>query len=498
MFKAFFFPRPGVLALAGAGVLLAGCSAVSEHALPPERLTPGADWRALAADTNSQPPPTRWWQLYQDPQLDQLVARALLHNQDLQASLAHVDELLALLGQARAQQWPSTTLSWQSFYGRTPDDQTEAKASAGRAGSQWNQVPGFALDYQLDLWGQVRQSILAAQANSEAAQAAHDLLEVKVAAGTARAYANACAYSARAAIQQHSVATVERSLDLTLRQRQAGVVTDLEVSRVRSLLEETRSLLPRLQAEHQAALEELSVLTGTEPGRLPVAVGACRQVPQLSQVMPVGDGWSLLQRRPDIRQAERELAAAGHEVGARQADFYPNVTFGASITSSAERLQDLGDHQAITYAVGPLISWSFPNLLATRARLDGAQARERQQRARFQQQALVALKDVRQSLARYGGETAHRAALLSALTSSREAYRLAQLNYQAGALDFLDLLDSERAMVRLEAEKSDADRQLVERQIELFHALGGGWQEPPATEATHLASHADTATGTPR
>lgn len=490
-----FNPRHSLLVLAGAGLLLSGCSAVSDHQAPTSRLSPGADWQTLATGTNPQEPPALWWRLYQDPQLDQLVTRALQHNQDLQASLARVDELMALLGQARAQRWSSTTASWQTFYGRTSDDQTEAKASGGRAGSQWNQVPGFALDYQLDLWGQVRQSILAAQANAEAAQAAHDQLQVNIAAGTARAYANACAYAARASIQQHSITTVARSLDLTVRQRRAGLVTDLEVDRVRSLLEETRAQLPRLQAEHQAALEELSVLTGSEPGQLPAAVTDCRSVPRLSQALPVGDGWTLLQRRPDIRAAERALAAAGHEVGVRQADFYPSVSFGASITASAERMHDLGDHEAITYAVGPLISWSFPNLLTTRARLEGAQAHERQQLARFQQQALVALKEVRQSLARYSGETGHREALGSALDSSRNAFRLAQVNYQAGALDFLDVLDSERAMVRLEADKAEADRQLVERQIELFHVLGGGWQDMPANQ---LAEHSTTAKGPAR
>lgn len=491
----FPYPRHTVLALTCAGLLLAGCSAVSEHTTPVPRLAPGSNWQTLAPDIDTQQPPSLWWRLYEDPQLDRLVTQALLHNQDLSASLAHVDELLALLGQAKAQRWPSTTATWQTLYGRSSDDQTEAKATGGRAASQWNQVPAFALDYQIDLWGQVRQSILAAEANAQAAQAAHDQLRVNVAAGTARAYANACAYAARGAIQQHSLETVARSLELTRRQRQAGLVTDLEVERVRSLLEETRALLPRLQAEHQAALEELGVLTGSDPGQLPAAVSDCHRVPQLSRRLPVGDGWTLLQRRPDIRQAERALAAASHEVGVRQADFYPSVSFGASITSSSERLHDLGDHEAITYAVGPLISWSFPNLLTTQARLDGARAHERQQLARFRQQALIALRDARQSLARYSGESGHRDALDSALNSSRNAYRLARLNYQAGALDFLDVLDSERAMVRLEADKAEADRQLVERQIELFHALGGGWQASPTHD---VASHSTTVTGTPR
>jgi len=470
--------------LACAVALLAGCSAVSEHPTPAVATPTVADWQPLASATSTRPAPDHWWRLYHDPQLDQLVSRALQHNLDLAAALAHVDELLAVLGQSKARQWPDTTLAWQSRYGRSSDDQTEAKASGNRAPSQWSHGPSFALDYQIDLWGQVRQSILAAQANAEAAQAAHDQLRVNVAASTTRAYANACAYAARATIQQHSLDTVQQSLALTERQRDAGLTTPLEVTRLRSLLEETRAALAPLHAEQQAALEELAVLTGSDPASLPANVGTCRNVPQLQQPLPVGDGWVLLQRRPDIRQAERGLQAASHEVGVRQADFYPSVSFGAVIASSGQHLNELGQHQAITYGIGPLISWRFPNLLASRAGLDAAQARERQQLAHFQQQALVALKEVRQSLLRYSGDYQRRAALEAALDSARQAWQLARLNYRAGALDALEVLDSERALVRLEADKAEADRQVMERQIDLFQALGGGWQEP----ATKLAA----------
>lgn len=478
-----FSLRPRALACATA--LLAGCSALSEHPAPATTAPVVADWHALASETSNAPADAQWWRLYQDPQLDQLVTRALTHNLDLQAALAHVDELLALLGQSKARQWPDTRLSWHSDYGRSDEDQSAAKASGQRAPSQWSHGPAFALDYQIDLWGQVRQSILAAQANAEAAEAARDQLRVGIAAGTARAYASACAYAARAMIQERSLDTVRQSLDLTERQRRSGLVTDLEVQRLRSLLEETRADLAPLQAEQEAALEELALLVGAEHDSLPPAISGCRNVPQLARPLPVGDGWALLQRRPDIRQARRELEAASREVGIRQADYLPSVSFGAAIASSADHLGDLGEHQAISYSVGPLISWRFPNVLATRARVDGARAHERGQLARFRQRTLVALKEVRQSLLRYSAENRHRAALLAALDSGRKAYQLARLNHRAGAIDFLDLLDSERALVRLEADKAEADRQLMERQIDLFQALGGGWQEPAAHYAAN-------------
>lgn len=467
--------------------LLAGCSAVSQHPTPAVEPPAIGDWQALAANTSSAQADAHWWRLYQDPQLDRLVERALQHNLDLQAALAHVDELLALLGQSKARQWPDTRLSWQSTYGRSTDDQTEANASGRRAASQWSHGPGFALDYQIDLWGQVRQSILAARANAEAAEAAHDQLRVNIAASTTRAYASACAYAAQASIQEHSLDTLRQSLELTERQRRAGLATDLEVERLRSLLEETRAPLAPLQAEQHAALEELAVLVGGDVD----SAGNCQRVPQLAQKLPVGDGWALLQRRPDIRQAQRELEAASREVGVRQADFYPSVSFGASVASSAQHLSELGEHQAITYGIGPLISWRFPNLLAREASLEGARAREQRQLARFRQQALLALKEVRQSLLRYSGASRHGEALRAALDSGRKAFQLARLNYRAGALDFLEVLDSERALIRLEADKAEADQQLVERQIDLFQALGGGWQ--PTTVATVQGSLQGTA-----
>jgi len=478
-----FSLRPRLLACTAA--LLAGCSAVSEHPTPGVAAPAVADWHALASETSSAPLDDPWWRLYQDPQLDQLVTRALANNLDLRAALARVDEHLAVLGQRQASRWPDTRLSWQSSYGRSSDDQTEARARDQRAASQWSHGPAFALAYQIDLWGQVRQSILAARAHAEAAQAAHDQLRVAVAASTTRAYASACAYAARALIQQHSLETLRQSLELTERQQRAGLATDLQVERLRSLLEETRASLPPLRAEQQAAREELAVLVGADSDSLPATVSTCSRVPQLARPLPVGDGWALLQRRADIRQARRELEAASHEVGVRQADYYPSVSFGVSLASSAQHLGDLGEHQAITYGVGPLISWRFPNVLATRARLDGAEARERQLLARFQQQALVALKDVRQSLLRYSGERQHRDALLAALDSGRKAYGLAVIKQRAGAIDFLELLDSERALVGLEADKAEADRQLMERQIDLFQALGGGWQQPDVQQAAN-------------
>lgn len=479
-----FSPRHGRLSLLGVAVaLLAGCSSWVAHtpAQPhPERINALSH---LPQGVSAQALPERWWQLYNDPQLDALVQQALLHNRDLAAAQSYVQAMLAGIMQADAERWPSTQASLGAAYGKTADDQTLAKATDSHAPSEWAFNPGFELAYQVDIWGQVQRTIERAQVQAAAAQDAEDLLRITVAAQTTRAYVNVCALGARAKVQRHSLDVVGRSLALIDRQRQAGVVTDLEYTRMQALQGETQALLPMLEARRQAALYELAMLTGVADLQHGAGAATCEGVPHLNAELPVGDGWQLLARRPDIRQAERALQTATLQVDIVQADLYPKVTFGASVSSSANKFHELGDSSAVMFGIGPLITWQFPNWRANRARVSQARALEQVEVAQFEASVLKALKEVRQALALYDGERQRHAALSQALDSSRHAYRLAQFNYDAGSIDFLDVLDSERELIRLQATRADADGQLLQRQISLFRALGGGWQPSAPTHA---------------
>ena len=435
--------------------------------------------------------------MYNDPQLDALVQQALLHNRDLAAAQGHVQSMLAGIMQADAERWPSTQASLGAEYGKTADDQTLAKATDSHAPSQWAFNPGVELAYQVDVWGQVQRSIERAQVQAAAAQDAEDVLRITVVAQTTRAYVNACALGARVKVQRHSLDVVGHSLALIDRQRHAGVVTDLEYTRMQALQGETQALLPMLQARRQAALYELAMLTGVADLEQGTGAASCEAVPQLNAELPVGDGWQLLARRPDIRQAERALQAATLQVDIVQADLYPKVTFGASVSSSANKPHELADSSAVMFGIGPLITWQFPNWRANRARVHQARALEQVELATFEASVLKALKEVRQALALYDGERQRHAALSQALESSRQAYRLAQFNYNAGAIDFLDVLDSERELIRLQATRADADGQLLQRQISLFRALGGGWQPcAPATQTVARSAASVNLSGT--
>ena len=426
----------------------------------------------IPAGTDDQPLPERWWQLYQDPVLNGLVQRALTHNQDLAQADANVQAMLAGIGELDAQRWPSTDLSAAASFGKTADDQTLAQATHSRAPAQWAFNPGIELAYQVDLWGQVRQAIERARLQADAASDARDLVRINVAAQTSRAYLDHCAYGAQVAVANQSLQTLDRSLGLTEKQQKAGIATELDTVRLRSLREQLRAELPLLDAHRRVALYELAMLTG-QPS---VSDLQCSSVPELAAALPIGDGWHLLERRPDIRQAQRNLHVAALTTEIARADLYPKVSFGASLTSSAQSLHELGDSRAVMFGIGPLINWQFPNIQANRARVGKAEALEQAQLAGFRGAVLAALSDVRQALALYDGQRQREAALQAALHDSERGYALAEANYRAGTVDALQLLDSERDLMTVRARRVEAQSLLAHSEINLFRALGGGWQ----------------------
>nr|WP_225780316.1 TolC family protein [Pseudomonas sp. Marseille-Q3773] len=438
---------------------------------------------SLPAGTSRQTLPEGWWMLYHDPQLNSWVQRSLAHNQDLAQAEANVRALLAGIDEFDAQRWPSTSTSFAATYGKSADDQTLAEATDSHAPSQWTSNPGIELAYQVDVWGQVRDTIERAKAQADASREAMGQVRLEVVAQTTRAYIDQCVYGARLQEARQSLQTLDRSLQLSERQRQGGIATELDGERLLSLREQVKASLPMIEARRRMAVYELAMLSGEEPAAFASETAACRTIPSLDAPLPAGDGWHLLERRPDVRKAERELHAAALDVDIVRADLYPKVSFGASLTSSDHHLANLGDSSAVMFAVGPLIRWEFPNLKANRARVRKAQALQEAALARYRGTALAALKDVRQALARYDGERQRLAALQAALAHSQRGFDLASVNQRAGTLDALQLLDAERDLISVRDRHVQAQGGLARAQINLFRALGGGWQQAAAPDS---------------
>jgi NodT family efflux transporter outer membrane factor (OMF) lipoprotein len=454
-------------------LLLAACAVGPNYqrpaALPPEqvRLT-----EALENGTVTPSPlPDQWWQLFKDPELDRLVTQALSKNTDLRVAAANLQRARAVLSQAGAARLPTSTTKAQFTNSR------QVIPALGRTVTNDFYSVGFDASYEVDLFGGVSRSIEAASADAASAQAAVDAARVAVAAETARAYASACGFGEQADVARETEALQARTLDLTQRRLAAGRGTRSEVDQATVLVEQARAQIPVFEAERRSALYALAVLTGDPPAAIEgTAAAKCRNVPMAGEPLPVGDGQALLARRPDVRQAERTLAADAARIGVATAALYPTISLLGSTSLGATQLGNLGTSGSFGYSVGPLISWNFPFNGAARARVRQNEAIAQGSLARFDAAVLNALKEAEQALARAGGATQREDALRRAMTASSDAARLSRTRFDYGADSFLQLLDAERQRAQTRAALAQAEADRADAQISVFKALGGGWE----------------------
>lgn len=460
-------------------LLTVGSLALTGCAVGPNYVAPLPDAPAQtpfmgSTDTSFavQEPPAEWWTLFNAPVLDRLIQEALAANTDLRVAAANLEQARAVLGETRSQRLPSTTLSGGGSYGRT----SGAAAGLPGAGPEGETYDiGFEVGYQVDLFGRIRRGIEAGRADVGAAQASYDVARITVVAETARAYADACSTGRQLTVARETLRLQEDTFAITRRIVDAGRGSDLELSQAAALLEQTRSSIPSLEGERRAALFRLAVLTGKPPAEFPADVADCDTVPQVSSTIPVGDGATLLARRPDVRAAERRLASATARVGVATAELYPSISLGGSIGSTAGSGDDLFSNRGLRFSLGPLISWSFPNIGAARARLAQAEAGADGALATFDGAWLDALQETESALARYAAERDRLTILTRGSEQSAQAARLAGLRYEAGAESFLTVLDAQRTLASAQAQQATSEAELSSRTIGLFLALGGGW-----------------------
>lgn len=470
--------RVGIGALA-ALVALAGC-AVGPRYVKPQSPAPASEEfvGAKGASYVSQAPlPAYWWRLYNDATLDSLVLQALKQNEDLKTAAANLAYAQALLREAKDDRFPSTAVSAEGpAYGRSTLQEV-----LNQPGGPFY-TAGFTASYQVDIFGRLRRTIEAARANVEAVQGAEDVVRVTIAAQTAAAYANICGYGEQLAVVRQSLQVVQHVYDLTLVQRNAGALSDFDLSREAVVLEQTRATIPPLEGQRRANLFILAALIGRTPHEIPHEVEGCAVPPRLASPMPVGDGAALLKRRPDLREAERNLGAAVARIGVATADLYPTITIGGGYTAAAATPAGLGRLSNGSYSIGPLLSWSFPNILIARDHIREAGAQAQAALATFDSDVLNALSETEQALSTYASEIDHNRALAGAQKAAQQAFDLSRVQFQAGAYSFLDLLSVQQTLVAANQAAAQSDTALAADQIGLFQALGGGWEDaPPVT-----------------
>jgi len=421
-------------------------------------------------------PPDDWWRLYDDPRLDALIAEAFAANTDLAAAQANLSASRAVLEATRAGRYPTTTVKAGAVYGRDAATDEILEIVGAQPQSVWIFDDLLDVSYELDMFGRVRRSIEASREDAEAVAAARDAVRVTVAAETARAYAQICTLGEQIAVARHSLAVVSRQADITVQRHDAGANSTFDVLRAQGLVAQTRAAIPPLEGQRRSAVFQLAALLGRAPSHAPTEAEACVTAPRLTALIPIGDGASLLKRRPDVRQAERRLAAATARIGVATADLYPRITLTGLYGGVASSISDLGAEPGLAWGVGPTMSWSFPIQSAPRARIRQAKAAAAAALAGFDGAVLQALKETEQSLATYSAELDRREALADAQDKARRAFETGADQFLAGSSSTLDLLTTEQTLIIADTAVAASDAALAQDQIAVFKALGGGWR----------------------
>jgi outer membrane protein, multidrug efflux system len=455
-------------------LLLTACAAGPDYVAPPvppaasAAFTPSPE--AITAAT-----PDAWWRLYDDPVLDELIGQAFAANTDIRIATANLRRARAVLNEAQGARLPATTITGSAVEAR----QTVATPNGPVPFSSEFYRLGFDASYEIDLYGRIGRSIEAARADAAAEAAARDGVLISVAAETGRAYADACSAARQLDVARRSLKVQSDSFDLTAARVAAGRDSPLDTARARSQLESTRATLPGFEADQRSALFRLAVLTGKPPTQVDPRAAACTAPPQLKAPIPTGDGAVLLKRRPDIRRADRQLAAATARIGVATADLYPKISLGGTVSGQGTTPSAVFSNNGFGFSIGPAISWSFPNITAARARIVQAKAGNEAALATFDGTVLTALREAETSLSDYAGSRARNTALRAARDESAEAARIVRLRYGVGAENFLAVLDAERTLATADGQLAASDAALTTQQIAVFKALGGGWEAAP-------------------
>ncbi|SFW70137.1 efflux transporter outer membrane subunit [Luteibacter sp. UNCMF366Tsu5.1] len=450
-------------------LVLAGCASVGPDYQAPKE-TPVTLIGVDAAHQDSASFQAQWWKQFGDPTLDALIVRAAKNAPDLKIAVARLAQARAVLGTAKSQQIPDieTGVSYQRSRQQQPgfSDQRQT-VTAYQA--------GFDASWELDLFGGIRRSVEAARADAAAGEASLRDAQVTLFAEVARNYFDLRGTQLRIDVAKRDIANQQDSLKVIAARVDVGTGAEQDLASAKARLAAVEAQLPVLETQASADQFRLAVLLGQRPGELDIDLSPASFKP-IDATLAIGGADDVLQRRPDIRIAERELAAANARIGVAKADYFPHISLGGFIGFLAGRSNNFGGPDSRAWSIAPSISWSGLNVQRVRSGVKGAEARADEARANYDRTVLTALEDVDNSLVAFNRQRDRVEKLLVQATESRRAAALAKLRYDAGRTDYLELLDAERTQLAAEDQLAEAEAGINLRAVQLYKALGGGWQ----------------------
>jgi outer membrane protein, multidrug efflux system len=421
-------------------------------------------------------PIEHYWTGFADATLTSLVEDALAHNKDLSAAAANLRAARASRRLAGFDQFPTVTLA--ASYTHNLDSQEQLPGVDMHDREFDAAQAGFDGLWELDLFGRVRRSVEAARGDVGAAAATLQDARVSVIAEVARDYFILRGLQDQLALTQRNADNQFSSLKLTRNRLEAGRGNELDTSRAEAQWQTTLASIPSLQATIATTCYRLSVLTGRQPTKLSAGLAALAPMPALPPLNAIGSPEALLRRRPDVRVAERRLAASTARIGVAMGDLFPKVTLVGDVGYFAPTFGDFGQSEARSFSVGPSISWAAFDLGRVRARISSSKALTDAALASYEGAVLGALEDTEGALISYGRSQSRRDALKIAAAASDKAADLARKRFEGGLIDFLEVLDAERTALSAELLLSQSRTDAATSLIAVYKALGAGWRVP--------------------
>jgi NodT family efflux transporter outer membrane factor (OMF) lipoprotein len=492
-----------ILALIALLLAMSGCTVGPDYRAP-QAAVPARFGAATQPTTQASTQPaapvdlSRWWTTFGDPQLDGLIDRAVANNLDLKIAEARLREARAQRGVAASGQFPVVNASGRYQRSRSSENAFSfegaptggAGGGGGGTGNTFGafQQPGdttdlwqagFDASWEIDVFGGVRRDVEAAEADIGAqVENRRDTL-VTLLAEVARNYLELRGFQQQIEIARRNVQIQREAVEVAESKARLVGGSELDVARAQAQVASTMSTIPTLETLRDQAAHRLGVLLGLEPRALVAELSAVKAIAKGPPIVPPGLPSELLRRRPDVRRAERELAAATARVGVATADLYPRFSITAALGLQSEQFRHLGDWRSRFWNLAPGVSWNLFDAGRIRANIRVSTEQERQSLYRYEASVLTALEEVENALTAYAKEQARRQLLRDAVDRNRRAVELANTLYQGGARDFLNVIDAQRALAASEDALVQSDRLIATDLVALYKALGGGWEAAP-------------------
>jgi outer membrane protein, multidrug efflux system len=491
---------------AAAAILAVGCE-VGPNYQPPKDTTP-AKFSEAATRPATQPSlaaaPTseelqRWWETFHDPELNSLIDRAIKNNLSLQVAVESIIQARAQVGVSSANFYP--TLNGVGAYshsrrsahlgsgggssGTAGTTGTTTTGGSGGGGGGSNNLEGdfyqlgFDSSWEIDVFGGTRRGVEAAQANLDAAIENRREVLITLLGDVATDYVTLRSLQREVAITNENIATQDQSLQLTETENHVGLVADLDVTQQKAQVLTTASALPDLDAQVHQTIHALSILINEPPGALEAELETPAPIPGGPPHVPPGLPSELLRRRPDIRDSERQLAAASANIGVAVSQLFPQFSLTGDLGYESSQFHELFNLHSRYFSIGPSMSWPIFSGGLIQSNIDVANAQERAAFYNYQLTVLTGLQEVDDELIAYAKEQDRRAILADAVAADQKVVKLTRDLYSNGLDSFLDVLTAQANLFAAETSLVQSDELVATDLVALYKALGGGWEVSP-------------------